>query len=187
MNSRLLNSALLDEEQLAHLVTKTDLAQAERFGSVHRRREFLSWRALLYSHLGGDIHIDYDNAGGPIITNRPLHIGVSHSCDRVAVIVADEPCAVDIERLDRNFAGVAHKYLTDEERTLCPTSRELAAAWAAKECLYKYGRRNISLRDQISLHTIDLTTGEIVGSIEQGEPILLCALIEKGYITVYIG
>lgn len=186
MNSRLFISELLSDEQIGQWVLPADIEAGQAYASPRRRREFLSWRALVYRHLGRDIRIGYDAEGGPIIENSPLHLGVSHSTDRVAVIISDSPCAVDIESVGRNFGRVVSKFLTDDERAKFTSQEELAAAWCAKETLYKYARRRLSFRDDIVVESIDLETGRIVGRVGESPALVLQVVSEGDYITVFI-
>ncbi len=186
MSSRLFVSELLSDEALAQEVLPTDVEASRAFASPRRRREFLSWRALVYRHLGRDVRLGYDAAGGPIIEDSELCLGVSHSTDRVAVIISDRPCAVDVEPVGRNFGRVVAKFLTDEECARFTSQQELAAAWCAKETLYKYARRQLSFRDDIIVESIDLDAGRIVGRVGGGEAKELNVAIEGDYITVYV-
>ena len=52
MKSRVLLSPLLQEEQCAERGTVADIAAAATFASATRRREYLTWRAMLYDFLG---------------------------------------------------------------------------------------------------------------------------------------
>ena len=101
----LLFSPLLTEEQCQGKVADRDLRSVEQFVSQSRRRERLTWRAMLYEFLGEQVEIEYLD-GAPIVVDRDIHIGVSHTTDMVAVVVADNPCAVDIERKDRDVSRI---------------------------------------------------------------------------------
>lgn len=53
----MLLSPLLQEEQCAERVTVADIAAAAGFASATRRREYLTWRAMLYDFLGEKVVI----------------------------------------------------------------------------------------------------------------------------------
>lgn len=162
-------------------------AVAETFGSLHRRREFLAWREIVRRIAGRDAEVGYDEWGAPQIIGSSLHIGVSHSRDHVAVIVSERPCAVDIESLSRDFGKVAARYLTTEERALSPHPDFLAAAWCAKEALYKYYRRGgLNLLSDIRIAAVDFGRGEIRGTV-RGEEIALRMSYHEGDIAVSVG
>ena len=74
MTSSLLLSPLLTIEQCAERVTAADIAAAEAFASILRRREYLTWRAMLYEHLGRKVEIEYvltTSASSGTITGTP--------------------------------------------------------------------------------------------------------------------
>lgn len=159
---------LWSEERAAGAVTDADRAAAARFASACRRREFLSWRAVLYRELGHPVTIAYDSAGAPLLPEGEGFVGVSHSRDQVAVRWSQSgSCAVDIENPGRNFAGVADRYLNPEERLLGGDCAEwLCIAWCAKECLYKLGReRGADLLRDIRLTAFDSDAGRLAGTL----------------------
>lgn len=188
MNARCIVSPLLTPEELLHRVPDSDREAAKRF-SPHRQAEFLSWRALIYDHLG-DVHIGYDDAGGPVIEGSALHIGVSHCPGYVAVVISENPCAVDIEQCTRTFSRAASRYMTPQETLLEGGTLTQGIVWCAKETLYKYARipgldllRDLSI-EQIELPT-DRTTGSVVGRIRNGETIPLRLELREELIIVY--
>ena len=128
---------LWPEELAAGAVTEADRTAAAGFASARRRREFLSWRAVLYRELGHPVQVTYDPSGAPRLPAGEGFVGVSHSRGQVAVRWSpSNPCAVDIESPERDFEKVAARYLTAEERALGGACAEwLSIAWCAKECL----------------------------------------------------
>ena len=161
MDNRLIVAPLLDLEQAEGLVSAQDVDKALQFASLSRRREFLSWRAMLYKALGEVVEIEYDN-GAPYIVGRDLHIGVSHTTDMVAVALADRPCAVDVERADRDVARISDRFLTESERALCHRQSDYVALWCAKECYYKLCRnKSLSLLTDIRVVALDWGAGVV--------------------------
>ena len=159
---------LWPEELAAGAVTEADRTAAAGFASARRRREFLSWRAVLYRELGHPVQVTYDPSGAPRLPVGEGFVGVSHSCGQVAVRWSpSNPCAVDIESPERDFEKVAARYLTAEERALGGACAEwLCIAWCAKECLYKLGReRGADLLRDIRLIDYRPDEGTITGSI----------------------
>lgn len=137
---RLFVETPLPFEEAARWATDDELTTARSF-AVARGREYLGWRAIVRRELGRDTAIAYDSVGAPILTNRPLRISVSHCRGRIAVGISDRPCAVDIERIDRDFTRALSRYLSPEERRISSHPLFPAVAWCAKEVLYKYARR----------------------------------------------
>ena len=159
---------LWPEELAAGAVTEADRTAAAGFASARRRREFLSWRAVLYRELGHPVQVTYDPSGAPRLPAGEGFVGVSHSRGQVAVRWSpSNPCAVDIESPERDFEKVAARYLTAEERALGGACAEwLCIAWCAKECLYKLGReRGADLLRDIRLIDYRPDEGTITGSI----------------------
>ncbi len=172
MDRRLVVGPLLSEAEALQAVTEADRIAAARF-APQRRREYLSWRAVLYRELG-PVTIRYAVSGAPFLEERPgLCIGVSHGAGRVALTLSDRPCAVDVERTDRDFGRLAPRYLTLAERSLGGDDPHFGAvAWSAKEVLYKLaGRRGLSLRDDLRLTAAGC--GWIEGRIGNGAPLRL--------------
>lgn len=172
MDRHLLVEPLLSEAEALQGVSEADRTVAAAF-APERRREFLSWRALVYRELG-PVEIRYNAAGAPCIDQSPgICIGVSHGAGRVALCLSDAPCAVDIERFDRRFDRVASRYLTDSERSLgAADPRFGAAAWCAKEVMYKMaGRRGLSLKEDLRITAVG--DGWMEGRIGNGVPLRL--------------
>lgn len=160
---------LLTVGEAAPYVTAEEFAEAAAFGSEHRRRERLTWRAAARRMLGGELRIAYDAVGAPVALGRPEHLSVSHAAERAAVLVADRPCAVDLERCDRNFSRVLSRCLTPFEQQLSADPLFPAAAWCTKECLYKYGHdRSLALREELRIEGFERIGGDEVFGAEPG-------------------
>lgn len=131
----------MDEAGVAGWVTSDELSEAGRFVREGRRREYLTWRAVVRRELGADVRIAYDAAGAPVVDRDGVYVGVSHCRGRVAVCLSDVPCAVDIEPETRDFSRAALRYMSPSEQALSGDPLLPAAVWCAKEALYKYARR----------------------------------------------
>lgn len=150
--SRVFIEPIPSEEELLQTATAEDIAIVELFGSAHRRREVLAWRAIVRRELGGDCKIGYDEWGAPEVSLPEIYISVSHSREVVAVIIGSDPCAIDIEECGRNFGVVAERFATAQERTLSNEEDWLAKLWCAKEALYKYYRKGgVEIREDIKI------------------------------------
>ena len=108
----------MDEAGVAGWVTSDELAEAGRFVREGRRREYLTWRAVVRRELGADVRIAYDAAGAPVVDRDGVYVGVSHCRGRVAVCLSDVPCAVDIEPETRDFSRAAPRYMSPSELAL---------------------------------------------------------------------
>ena len=175
------------EGEAAAWATAEERAAAAAFGSERRRREYLTWRALVRRELGRDVHIAYDAVGAPVLENRPEHLSVSHCDGRVAVCLSLRRCAVDIEPVTRNFGRVLSRYMTPEEQALADDPLLPAAVWCAKETLYKYaGRRELDLLRDLRILEADFAAGRLVGSIAGGEPVSMSLLCREEYLVTFI-
>lgn len=174
---------LMTVEEAAGWVTDEELRWAATFGSERRRREYLSWRAVVRRRLGREVEIAYNEVGAPYLVGRSEYLSVAHGADRVAVVIADHAVGIDIERLDRRFEQIRSRYLTPAEEQLSGDPLFLAAAWCAKEALYKLaGERALSLRDDLHLLAYDGET--LTAQIKNGERITLSVLKGETYVVV---
>lgn len=151
---RLFVEAPLPFEEAARWATDDELTTARSFAAA-RGREYLAWRAIVRRELGHDTAIAYNSIGAPILTNQPLHISVSHCQGYIAVGLSDKPCAIDIERIERDFTRVLSRYLSPEEQRILSHPLFPAVAWCAKEVLYKYaGRQELDLLQNLHIDRI---------------------------------
>ena len=141
--------------ELEHNATAEELQSVEGITALSSRVVRLAWRALLREMLSPTTaEVSYLPSGKPQIRNSQYqHISVSHSRDYVAVALSQDPCGVDVERIDRNFEHVKSRYMTVAESQLSADRRWAAVVWCAKEALYKYaGREGLDfLRDIVIL------------------------------------
>ena len=187
MTGRLLLSEPLPAAETEPWTTAAERAEAARFGSERRRREYLTWRTLVRRELGRGVQIAYDGVGAPVVTEPGgFFIGVSHCRERVAVCISTERCAVDIESVGRDFAAASERCMTAGERALSDDGRLGALLWCAKETLYKYaGRRELDLLRDLRILSVDIAAGRIVGRICDGEPLELQLRFVGGCVVVW--
>lgn len=177
----------MTEAEAAAWTTPGERIAAQEFLRERRRREFLTWRAVVRRELGGDVRIAYNEAGAPVVRGREVHIGVSHCRDRVAVCISDAPCAVDIESESRDFSRAAPRYMSPVEQRLSDDPLLPAAVWCAKETLYKYaGRPGLDMLCDLHVEAVDFGAGVVVGRIGDEEPVRLSLKRADGFIAVYI-
>ena len=167
--------------------TPDERAAAAAFGSERRRREYLTWRAIVRRELGRDVRIAYDAVGAPVLVGRGEHLSVSHCDGRVAVCISARRCAVDIEPVTRSFGRVRSRYMTSEEQALADDPLLPAAVWCAKETLYKYaGRRELDLLRDLRITEADLAAGRLAGRIAGGAPVAMTLLCREGYLATFL-
>lgn len=107
-------------------------------GCKRRKAEWYTTRLLLHE-ICPTATIAYGIQGEPLLENSPeyTHLSISHGADKVAILLSQNDCGVDIERTTRNFDRVAPRFLNERERSLI-TPEHYPMAWSAKEALYKY-------------------------------------------------
>ena len=143
-----------DEPALRRNVAPEDIAEAQKIKHPGRRIERLAWRAAIRT-IVPEITIAYTDTGRPfaLSVNKQTshngtgnraepstpHISASHTTGYAATIVAQGPCAVDIERRNRSTAHVVSKYIHSEEQKLEAAIHPdfPILVWCAKETLYK--------------------------------------------------
>ena len=185
------------DAELEALVLPEDTAEARGFGSVKRRCQRLAWRAALRSERPR-VQVGYEPDGAPVLLpggkvsqGGSGFIGVSHTEGLAAVIYDPEsPCAVDVERLDRQFGRVVSRYVSERERILAAPDDSLfeAVCWCAKETLYKYARREgASFLDDLRLSRYDRSgdEGTMSGVVADGEEVSLSFFTFGGWAVVY--
>ena len=167
------------------LIAAEDVASAMRFQNDKRRREHLAWRRIVRRELGAKVHIDYNDVGAPVVDAEGRWISVAHGGECVAVAVADEQVGVDIESLDRDFARVAPRYMTEEEMALSEDERWSCFVWCAKEAMYKlYGRRGVELRGQLRVESFDSDSLTIAGSmVDMAQAVVKISLYDDDIVV----
>ena len=172
--------------ELEREADERDLQSIEAFTSPSRRAERLAWRRVL-RRLSPDAEVEYEPSGAPRLKNSPYtYTSVSHCRDVVAVVLSCAKCGVDVERVDRDFARVAERYMTAAERALCSAEWWAAAVWCAKECLYKMaGREGADFKRDIVVESVDTSTSQILCRA-YGEPITLhYAMPDEKHLLAY--
>lgn len=173
--------------ELEREADERDLQSIEAFTSPSRRAERLAWRRVL-RRLSPDAEVEYEPSGAPRLKNSPYtYISVSHCCDVVAVVLSCNVCGVDVERVDRDFARVAERYMTAAERALCSKEWWAAAVWCAKECLYKMaGREGVNFREDMAVLGVDTADRKLLcRGVDGAEIALDYRIIDQQHIVVY--
>lgn len=168
------------EEEEAFFLQKLDLHAVEAAELAllkgRRRLEWLASRYLVHELLlsmgyEDRVPVLKDEFGKPHLWGTPFHLSFSHSHNLVAVILANSPTGIDVQRLVPKIEVLAHKFMGPEELgSLQPTTRleHLHYYWGAKEALYKaHGRKQLDFRGNIFIQPFDYqiianTTGQVV-------------------------
>ncbi len=126
------------EKEVLPLLTGQERDQYSHFVSQKRKTEWLAVRHLLIRHFGYLPRIVYSSTGKPSIPQVGGFVSISHSHDYAIICLSDYPCAVDVDREDRNYSSLAHRFLSGDELQVFSRSKaSLALSWIAKEAMFK--------------------------------------------------
>lgn len=131
----------------------------------------------------------YTPENKPYLNNRTEHISISHSYDKLAIIINKKAiCGIDIELIRNNVLKIKHKYLNEYELKFANNDVEkLITYWSGKETLFKlYGLKNIDFIKNLFVE--DFSAHTFYGRIEIGEKktrYLLKREKIENYILVY--
>lgn len=180
----------ISDHQRLGLLDLREFAAAEGLTSA-RECETLGTRFLVQELLGGNpCNILYTEHRKPYLEGRSEKISVSHSHDRLAVIMnAREETGVDIELIRDKVLRIRYKFLNEQENKFAGGDVEkLITLWAAKESMYKaYGRKQLDFSAHMSVQPF--SGNELRGSLARGDVRHEFALRRErigDYILVYI-
>lgn len=130
-----------------------------------RRLEFLTTRVLVHTLAPGEV-IRYDDAGKPHLESG-RHISISHSQNRVAVILSFRfQVGIDIEKMRATIHRLAPKFVSEKDRAAwqVPLSEnDLHVIWGAKEVLFKlYSLGEVDFRKHMHVAPVDSTDHSLV-------------------------
>jgi phosphopantetheinyl transferase len=132
-------------------------SEEEEIATLNERKrlEWLAGRWLLHVLLGDDdrkISLK-DEFGKPSILGSSLHISLSHSADKAAVIISSKSVGIDIQYFTEKIKRIERKFMREEESACLSANNEtphLHVFWGAKESLYKaYGKKELDFRKHI--------------------------------------
>ena len=156
-------------------LNKYDLNIFSSFTHETRKLHWLSARALLKEFLPNEnLKIVYDSNSKPFIDNSNYHISISHSHEKVAIIISNKSkVGIDIERMKHNIERLKEKFMSDEELKNINgvnNSEKLYIYWGAKESLFKiYGKGNVIFAKNLFIESFDYKAkGEVLSQINIG-------------------
>ena len=151
------------EEELLGLtsVPHDELEEIQLFRNESHRRQKLAVRALLNEMFEEKMYLNHHDNGKPYLENCATNISITHTDKYVAVIIHDdEEVGVDIESLDRDFAVVEKKALSEDEIEDLDDDKkneQLAIYWCAKEAIFKRMSQNrVNFAEQIEVEKFNL-------------------------------
>ncbi len=116
-----------------------------------------------------DFELEYTPANKPYLKNRTEHISISHSHNKLAIVLnTKQNTGVDIELVREKILNIKRKFLNDTESAFAKDNIEtLTFIWAAKETLYKiYGLKGLDFKLHLSIE-INNKTNTFFGTIQQ--------------------
>lgn len=120
-----------------------------------RRQERLAALYVLHRVLGVRERLYHRPSGQPALQGRSAGVSISHSADGIAgaAFHPEYAAGLDIENKNRNFGGLARRFLSADEQEFINTNDLCGIAWCVKEAAYKAaGRAGISFAEHIALH-----------------------------------
>jgi 4'-phosphopantetheinyl transferase len=184
--------------QIRHITSAISLgilnlkAFSEHYGLAVKRAQEQAGTLFVLRQLLGEpgAELNYTEQRKPYLAGRPEHISISHSHDKLVIILNREKnTGVDIELVRDKVLTVRHKFLNEAEALFAGTDVEkLISIWAAKESMYKYhGLKGLDFKTNISVEDFDGTVifGKIETGVFKGKFLLIREKID-GYMLVYI-
>ena len=128
----------------------------------HRRMHWLSSRVLLRTLLNTNLFIDLanDENGKPEVRNFEVHISLSHSHKRSALILNHcNPVGIDVEHFDPKIEKISSRFVNQEEQKCLTENKrieQLFKIWCAKEAAYKwYGKKQLDFKKHLTLKNFE--------------------------------
>ena len=151
------------EDELIRLssVPTDEMEEISLFRNENQRRQKLAVRALLNEVFEGKMYLNHHDNGKPYLENCVTNISITHTDKYVAIIISDDDeLGIDIESLDRNFAPVEEKALSEEEIDDLDDDKkneQLAIYWCAKEAIFKrMSQSRVNFAEQIEVEKFNL-------------------------------
>ena len=151
------------EEELIQLssVPTDEMEEISLFRNENQRRQKLAVRALLNEVFEEKMYLNHHDNGKPYLENCVTNISITHTDKYVAIIISDDDeLGIDIESLDRNFAPVEEKALSEEEIDDLDDDKkneQLAIYWCAKEAIFKrMSQSRVNFAEQIEVEKFNL-------------------------------
>lgn len=160
-------------KELQKIVEKRnfDTSPLEQIKNNNRKFEWLSIRLLLDEVVNNCPDIHYNMYGKPFLQKCPIHISISHSFHKIAVLTNNsKSTGVDLQHLNNKIFRIREKFLRKEEllRKKDISLEELTTYWSAKEALFKvYGKGDIFLGEHIQINEFDFNPkgGKLSGKL----------------------
>ena len=151
------------EQELMNItsVPTDELEEISLFRNESHRRQKLAVRALINEVFEEKMYLNHHDNGKPYLENCATNISITHTDKYVAIIIHDdEEVGIDVESLDRDFAVVEKKALSEDEIDDLNDEKkneQLAIYWCAKEAIFKRMSQNrVNYAEQIEVEKFNL-------------------------------
>ena len=141
----------LTDLQQAVVLTPQQQESLDAIRNEKGKKNFLATRLLLKNIGYTPTALFYDPNGKPFLSDGK-QISISHSFNKVAVIISDRKVGVDIEKKRDKIVAIAHKFTQWNFRaasfSLESIIQKLTMTWCAKEVGFKiHGNPELTLND----------------------------------------
>jgi phosphopantetheinyl transferase len=112
-------------------------------GGIEKQAQRFLARHLLAKELQIDIHDIKKEGRAPLVEGLDKQFSLSHSGNKVAIIISDNRVGVDIEPETNKILRIKHKFVNEQEAAFIPEHQILQGAsivWGAKESMFKLYR-----------------------------------------------
>ena len=142
-------------------VPTDEMEEIMLFRQETHRKQKLAVRALINEVFEEKMYLNHHDNGKPYLENCATTISITHTDKYVAIIIHDdEEVGIDIESLDRDFAAVEKKALSEDEIDDLDDDKkneQLAIYWGAKEAIFKRMSQNrVDFAEQIELEKFNV-------------------------------
>ncbi|MFN3488088.1 MAG: 4'-phosphopantetheinyl transferase family protein [Emticicia sp.] len=186
-------------DELQAMLPSEILTDAELASISHPQKqvEFFCSR-LVIRHLATSLGIKYlgikkDEHGKPYLAGSNWQMSITHTSNYVAAVMhPSEALGMDMEKPSEKMQRIAHKFLSETERTEAENNIEkLCIYWSAKESLYKlYGKRKVIFNENLYVFPFQKEQNKITGQLKINDLDEEYSIyVEKidGYILVVAG
>lgn len=117
------------------------------------KNQKLGIRYLIDQLLDTHVKISYDSYGKPSLPDFELEISMTHSKERVGVMLSPKKAGIDLQIIQPKIERIIPRFSSNEEMAYLSREKRLEHAhvlWCAKEALYKvYSRKELIFREQL--------------------------------------
>ncbi len=143
------------EETLASQIrNKEHVSWVKSRKAESSRKQYLATRIILEQE-GYDHVLTKDENGKPLLPDH--HISITHDHNYVAVMIANQPCGIDLQSVSEKVLRVEHKFTHPEDTVTDPNALiGLTINWCIKEAIYKiHGDPMVYFKEHMRIISFD--------------------------------